>query len=331
MGNSTEYVDDKMEFVLEDLNVSSIGLLPGHVFIRNITDVEIAAPSEGESSAAIGALTQVHVRGLQFNLSQVSFYYRDMTATVGPTEFTGLAQVTLPPEGIAVDIKVRLIPNTSEGLAERAEQKRFLRVDQVKVNLSDDVDVRVTQSNHPVVLKVFRPLLTARLRGALQTTLSATIRSAIENVDALIWDTTVRAEVFEDAGLTRSSALAAAWWSEVGRLQRTRGGLLHATGSGIVRDSSNAKFALGAEPQVLGPEKHGPKATLAKPLRERIGEAGASASMGRGGELAKDVVEEAKKGARIGIRTLRTFEEVIAEKQEKEENSPGWSSSAFDV
>ncbi|KAI9449050.1 hypothetical protein BJY52DRAFT_1127035 [Lactarius psammicola] len=333
----TEYVDNKMEFVLEDLDISSIGLLPGHVFIRNITDVEIAAPSNGTSSMAVGALTHVHVKGVQLQLSQLSFYYRDLTSTVGPAQFTGLAEITLPPEGVDLDIKVRLIPNTPAGLAERAEQKRFTRVDHVGISFSDDADVRVTESNHPVLLTMFRPLLTARLRSALQSALSAHIRSALEGIDAVAWDTTVRAEVFEDSGLSRGQALAAAWWSELGRLRRLHGGLAagwRATGSGVVRDAGGkAEIAIGAEPQVLGAEKHGPKGTFAQPMGERAREAGVSTDISREGVegAAKDVVGKAKEGAKEGLRKVRTFEEMIAEKQQKEESNAGWGSKAFDL
>src|SRR5712672_494504 len=218
--DSTEYVNEKVEFVLEGLDISSIGLLPGHVFIRNITDIEITAPTDGESSTAVGTLTHVHVKGLQLKLSQLSFYYHDLTATVGPAEFTGLAEITLPAEGIDVEIKVRTIPNTTAGLAERSERNRFLRIDKVVVNVTDNVDVHVTESNHPVLLAVFRPILTARLRNALQSALSANIRDALDGVDALAWDTLTRAEVFQDAGLARGPALVAAWWSELGRLRR---------------------------------------------------------------------------------------------------------------
>ena len=44
MRYSTEYIDEKIEFMFEDLDISSIGLLAGHVFIQNITDLEIDAP-----------------------------------------------------------------------------------------------------------------------------------------------------------------------------------------------------------------------------------------------------------------------------------------------
>ena len=332
---STEYVDDKVEFVLDDLDISSMSLLPGHVFIRNITDVEIAAPSNGSSSMAVGALTHVHIKGVQLQLSQLSFYYRDLTSKVGPAVFTGLAEITLPPEGMDLDIKVRLIPSTPAGLAERAEQKRFTRVDHVDINFSDEANVRVTESNHAVLLTVFRPLITARLRSALQTALSTHIRSAIECLDAVVWDTTVRAEVFEDAGLARGQALAAAWWSELGRLRRMHGGLSagwRTTGTGVVRDAGG-KIAFGAEPQVLGAEKHGPKGTLAQPISERAREAGVSTDISREGVegAAKDVVGKAKEGVKEGVRKARTFEEMIAEKQEKEESRVGWRSDAFDL
>lgn len=280
---------------------------------------------------------QVHMKGLQLKLSQLSFYYRDLTAAVGPATFTGLAEITLPPEGVDVDIKIRTIPSTAEGLSERAEQQRFLRVDLVAVNVSDDVDVRVTKSNHPVLLSMFRPLLTSRLRGALQTTLSANIRRVLEGLDALAWDTLTRAEIFEDAGLTRGQALATALWSQLGHLQRTQGGLSLGwgpSGTGLVREGDKERVAIGVEPQVLGPEKHGPKGTFAQPLKERAGEVGAQdvdVSMESVEGAAKDIVGQASEGVKAGMRKVRTFEEMVAEKQKQEERTSGWESCAFDV
>lgn len=284
----------------------------------------------------MGALTHTHIKGLQLKLSELSFYYHDLTATVGPKEFTGLAEISLPPEGIDVDIKVRTIPNTASGLAESAERKRFLRIDHVVAHVSEDVDVRVTKSNHPVLLTVFRPLLTARLRGALQTTLSDNIRRALDGIDALVWDTTARAEVFQDTGLGRGPALASAWWSELGRLQRTHGGLSfhwRTTGSGIIRGGGDTQVALGVEPQVLGPEKHGPKGTPAQSLKERARDARIDVDVDPRSiaDVSTDVVGQAKEGLKAGLKKVRTFEEKIADKQEEEEGTPGWESSAFDV
>jgi hypothetical protein len=282
----------------------------------------------------------IHVKGLRLKLNQLSFYYRDLTATVGPAEFTGLAEITIPPEGVDIEIKIRTIPNTATGLAERAERQKFLRIDQVAVNISDDVNVRVTESNHPVLLTMFRPILTTRLRGALQTTLNANIRSVLESADSLVWDTIARAEIFEDAGLTRGPALATALWSELGHLRRTQGGISLGwctTGTGIVREGDKARVALGAEPQVLGPEKHGPKDTLAQPLKARAQKVGAQfdadVSMESVEGAAKSMAEQGRGGIKAGVRKVRTFEELVAEKQKEEErtSSRGWESNAFDM
>ncbi|KAI0260070.1 hypothetical protein BC834DRAFT_942513 [Gloeopeniophorella convolvens] len=334
----TEYADNETEFVLENLDISSLALLPGHVYIRNITDIDISAPSGEESTTAVGALTHVHLKGVQLQLSQLSFYYRDKTASVGPAEFTGLAEITLPEAGLDVDVKVRSIPSTSAGLAERSAKRRFLHIERVDVNVSDDVTVRVAESNHPVLIAVFRPLLVTRLRSALQTVLSEHIRTMLDGADELAWDTSSRAEVFEDAGLARGPALAAAWWSELGRLRRMQGGLFagwRATGSGLVRGVGGGQVALGAEPQVLGPEKHGPKGTLSQPLKDRAREAAPDVDININAdsaeEGARETVTQAKEGAKAGLQKVRTFKEMVAEKQHKEESRPGWSSSAFDV
>ena len=60
--DSTEYVDENIEFVLEDLDIYSINLLPGQVFVRNITDFEDCHAHREEiddESTTVGALKHV--------------------------------------------------------------------------------------------------------------------------------------------------------------------------------------------------------------------------------------------------------------------------------
>ena len=83
---------------------------------------------------------------------------------------------------------------------------------------------------------------------------------------------------------------------------------------------------VGAEPQVLGADKHGPKATLAQPIGERARE------VREGVEgAAKDVVGKAKEGVKAGVRKVRTFIKMLTEKQRMEESRKGWRSDAFDL
>ena len=48
----------------------------------------------------------------------------------------------------------------------------------------------------------------------------------VDLADSLAFDASKRADIFEDAGFARGPAIAAAIWSEIGRLRRLEGELL---------------------------------------------------------------------------------------------------------
>ncbi|KAI0349926.1 hypothetical protein OH77DRAFT_1157819 [Trametes cingulata] len=322
----TEYKDNQVEFVLEDLDISTFSLLPGHAYIRNITDIDIKAPSAGQADTAVGALTRVYLQALQIQLKEVSFYFHDKTASVGPSEFTGILEFTLPPQGVDVDIVVRTIPNSPEGLKERERRSGFIDIQRVDVKVSEDIELTVKQSNHQILVSVFRPIMLSRLRDALQTVLEQQLRGALEWADAFAWDVGRRAEVFSDAGLPRGASLVAGFWSELGHLQKGEGGLLSgwkATGTGIIKDDKDSQFAMGAEPQVLPGEKRGPKGNFSEPLGEREDVQGKI-------EQAKGVGEQVKESAKEKLQKVKSFKDTVAQKVEEEKSRPGWQSPAFD-
>ncbi|KAM5546176.1 hypothetical protein V8D89_000302 [Ganoderma adspersum] len=323
----TEYTDNEVEFVLEDLDISQFSLLPGHAYIRNITDIDIKAPSAGKTDIAVGTLTRLYLQGLQLQLKEVSFYYNDKTTTMGPSEFSGLLEFTLPPQGVDVDIIVRSIPNNPDGLRERERRGSFVDIQRVDAKVSEDATLTIKESNHSILVSLFRPIMRTRLREAIEAALRHQIRGTLEHFDTLAWDVGRRAEVFEDTGLPRGASLIAGLWSELGHLRRTRepaASLLSgwkATGTGLVKEDkdSDVQFAMGVEPQVLPGEKHGPKGTFAESLGERE-------DVGRAG----DVVEQAKTTAREKIRRVRSWKDTLQRKTEEERQQPGWKSAAFD-
>ena len=340
LDNRTEYEDDEVEFVLEDLDISSFSLLPGHAYIRNITDINIKAPVSGETSTAVGSLTRVYIQALQLSLREVSFYYKDKTSTVGPSEFTGLMEFTLPPQGIDVDVVVRMIPNSPEGLKERQRRGGFQEIQRVNVKVSDGVDLQVKQSNHSILATLFRPIMLSRFRDTLQTVLEDNIRAALEWSDNFAWDVGNRAEVFADAGLSRGPSMIAGFWSEMGHLKKGRVGLFKgwkATGTGFIKDEGNikpgSKFALGAEPQVLWGEKHGPKGTFSEPIAaQELGPGATAEEFAEGAQEAiKGVAASAKEEVKAAIRRVKTFSKAVSDKAEEERNRRGWKSAAFDI
>ncbi|EGN98629.1 hypothetical protein SERLA73DRAFT_107695 [Serpula lacrymans var. lacrymans S7.3] len=329
----TEYVDSDVEFVLENLDISSLNVLPGHVYIRNITDIDISAPESGAASTtAIGTLTHIRLQAMQLALKEVSFWYKDKTATIGPSDFTGLMEFTLPSQGIDVDLKFRLIPNTPQGLEERQHAGRYFKIERVDVTVSEDVTVEVKQSNHAILASVFKPVFVLRFREALEKTLQEQIRGVFQTADALAWDVGRRSEVFSDTGLGPGASLAAAIWSEIGRFRKMEGGVLEgwkATGTGVVKDNigSDAKIAMGAEPQILSGEKHGPLGISSKPLSERLPGIDTKGIK----ESGKGLAEQAKGARKEGLRKVQSFKQTVDAKTSQEKSRPGWQSSAFSL
>ena len=341
----TEYKDADIELVLENIDISSFDLNPAHVYIRNITDIDIRAPAvgEGASQTSVGSLTRVFAQGVQLSLREVSFWFKQKTSSVGPSEISGVLALTLPPQGVDIDVVVRAIPNSAEGLQERARRGAFTEVQRVDVKLSEDMALAIGESNHQVLASVLRPVITARVRAALQGALAENVRGAIEWADAVAWDVGGRAEVFGDAGLPRGPALVAGCWSELGKLAKGRSGLLkgwRATGTGLVKGAGNARadatFAMGAEPQVLGGEKRGPRGNFSESLKDKAKDAmpedmdveGATVEVG---QRAREVAGEAKERVKEGVQKVRSFKDSVEVKAQEEKGRPGWESAAFDA
>ncbi|KXN85171.1 hypothetical protein AN958_11593 [Leucoagaricus sp. SymC.cos] len=348
-----EYKDQDIEFVLENLDISSFHILPSHVYIRNITDVDIktsAEPSE-PSRTAVGALTHVRVQAVQMTLDDISFWYKDKTrGSMGPGEFTGLLHFDIPEKGLDLDLKLRLIPSIVKGPHSRENLKHFNIIEKVEVSLADDIGLEVRDSNHSILVTLFKPVMAMRLREALERTLTEQVRAAVEWTDGIAFDIAKRKEVFQDTGLGGGGSLMAAIWSEAGRIRREgreRGDLgIHATGTGLVveqqlysrdgREVGMTEFAMGAEPQILSGEKRGPLGTASTPLKSRMDEMGAEVGLpSLGAEVAevpspREARQRAKEILKEGQRQYSGFKQSIEEKTRLEKQRSGWQSAAFD-
>ncbi|RDX47474.1 hypothetical protein OH76DRAFT_1484624 [Lentinus brumalis] len=147
----------KVEIVLEDLDISTSALLPSHAYLRNITDIDIKAPSAGQVDTAVGTLTAC-LR-------------------------SSAALFTLPTPGVDVDIVIRSIPNSKDCLHERERREGFIDIQRVDVKVSEDIDLTIKQSNHQILVSVFRPVIVWRFRDVLQIMLAQHIRGALKASD----------------------------------------------------------------------------------------------------------------------------------------------------
>ncbi|KAK0187121.1 hypothetical protein F5146DRAFT_1105014 [Armillaria mellea] len=336
-----EYVGNDMELMLENLDISSFNVQPSHIYIRNITDVDINTVStNAPTRTAIGTLTHIRVQAIQLALDKVSFFYRDKRASVGPSDFSGIVTFTLPPRGIDLDLKLRLIPVNQEAepkrgtnIKERELNRAFHVVEQARVEITEDIDLSITESNHPMLLSMFKPIFSLRFREALERSLSEQIKGVFEWVDGIAWDVSQRAEVFADGGMGAGNALSAAVWSELGRLRRMSGGWQAiGTGTGMVVEGEKGEaFAVGAEPQILCGEKKGSVGTASASLKDRLGGGVETEDAQAVKEVGRQVKEEAKGVAVEGKRQLQSFMQRVEEMTEQEKKTSGWRSAAFNI
>ncbi len=194
-----------------------------------------------------------------------------------------------------------------------------------------------------MLIQNVQPIFNMRFREALGRSLGEQLRAGLDWLDHVAWDVGQRAEVFSDAGVGRGASLAAAVWSEIGRLTRERSSGWRATGTGVVLEEGKqggAKFAMGAEPQVLSGAKRGPVGTASESLDHRVGQA-VQAVQGQTG-TPEDLSKATKQGLQDvqkhvqglvgeGKKQVRTFQRTVDEKSARERENPGWTSSAFDV
>ncbi|KAH7092797.1 hypothetical protein BKA62DRAFT_722425 [Auriculariales sp. MPI-PUGE-AT-0066] len=323
----TEYVDAETEFVLENMNLESLQILPGHVKITNQTSVDIEAPgpAAGESTKDISTKTRIHFTGVHVQLKQISFYYRDKSAN-GRT-LTGLLDVTIPQKGIDIDVQIGLLP-TASGDKQRRKRQGFHRIEHVNVTL-DDVTTALSKTNHPIAMTFFKPIFRTRLVSALQTSLEQYVRFSLEALDGFAWNVHQRALVFSDTGAPTVGAYIGGLTSALGRMSR-EGRMfegLQATSVGLVKDdpATDTAFAAGAAPQIIDGNKHGPVARGVGVGNQQGTGQNQAAKLQQQGQQAKEKV----KGEGVPD-PVESFVDAVARKRDAEKKSEGWRSSAFD-
>lgn len=250
-----EFKDSDIEFVVEDLSIESLRLLPGHAHISTTVNMDMdKAIGTAEAETDTSTRTHLKLTGVQMALREVSFWYHDPSLKL-VSEVRGLMDVSVPPRGVDVQATLKLIP-TASGKTRREQRRGFHEISDIQVTLASDTKVSLKQTNHQVLMSAFSPIVKKRLIKNIENILAEKIRLVLEAMDGIAWDVDQRANVFSDTGLTATvPKYLAAMVSEWGKL-RKEPGLLSGwtmTGVGVVKDDprTDTVFAVGAAPQVI--------------------------------------------------------------------------------
>ncbi|PVG01903.1 hypothetical protein CPB86DRAFT_780775 [Serendipita vermifera] len=321
----TEFRDDVIEFVAENISIESLRLLPGHARLSTTINVDVDKPS-GPANAETDVSHRTHLKltGVQMGLKDVSFWYRDPSLKLTP-EVSGLMSLGLPPRGVDIDVVFGLLPTLS-GRRRRERKQGFHHISEVRVDLSSDTAIDLKKTNHPILITAFKPVVKELLIDRVEKLIAQQIRMVLEMMDGIAWDIHQRAEVFADTGLTGTGPkYVAAALSEWGKLKK-QPGLLSGwtmTSLGLVKDDprSDTILAVGAGPQIISGDKHGPGSLAPK----------TSAAQQSAKSAAQDAKGAAQQGTVTAATKVKSLKQSVDAKVEEEKQSGGWRSAAFDI
>ncbi|KAK9324908.1 hypothetical protein V1517DRAFT_336424 [Lipomyces orientalis] len=165
-----EYTDPEIDVVVENLVIESGDFAPNLIDIQNHSFMRWGrkAFSKGRHASFV-----VKVSGIQCNLKDVSYYVRKKKGFPSLRD-TGIADFFLGYEGLG--FKMKLSAPASK------DRNRFFNVDDVEVKIKR-LDVKLKKSNHKLLFNIFRPLLIAVVKPALNVVLQKQIREIFNQLD----------------------------------------------------------------------------------------------------------------------------------------------------
>lgn len=342
----TEYKDEKIEFVVEDLSIESLRLLPGHAHLSTTLNVDIEKKSGADDAVTdTSTRTTLDIKGVSMDLKEVSFWYHDPSLKLA-SKLTGLMDISIPPRGVDVHITFGLLP-TQSGSAKRQRRGRFHEIKDVRVRLNSATGINLKQTNHQIVATTFKSMIRGRIMEQIESLLAQQIRLVLETMDSIAFDIYRRSGVFADAGISVTGPkYAAAIMSELGELKKRPGPFSGwtLTSVGVVKDDprSDVAFAVGAAPQIISGDKHGPRtgtSSINNAINETTGQTTQSAQDVSGAQsyqggvtTAKEVAQDVKSNAaQTATAKAKSFKDTVSAKAAEEEKRDGWRSSAFDL
>ncbi|KAH8922908.1 hypothetical protein BT69DRAFT_1262998 [Atractiella rhizophila] len=311
----TEYVSPEGEFVMENVNLSSVQILPGKIKVSQTIDTDI---SKKDTSSDANQHTTTHghvvIRGGQFKAQDVSYWMKTKEVPLLKSD-SGIADVSLPLEGFDATIAYKLSSKTGN------ERTTFWEVTKVDVILHD-FDLVIRENQHSVLSKLFKGTLRSGVKKMFERTLENYLQLAFDFADHVAWDVRKRYGVFKDTGLNDSAAFLGAVKSEIGYLsqQPSVWDGMRLTSVGIITDDpkSDKAFAVGAAPQLISGDKHGP-------LAHTTAESGVAMEVDSGtSRQAQNIGAEAK-------GRVNSFKDAVTARTELERNRDGWRTDAFDL
>ncbi|KAF7194482.1 hypothetical protein HII31_04287 [Pseudocercospora fuligena] len=115
--------------------------------------------------------------GIQMDLRDVAYYVKKKQGFPGVTD-KGVMDIFLGGTGLSFKVAMET--------ADKNDRQHFFKINTVSVDIKN-MDVKVKQSNHKLLFKLFKPVLFKVLRPVIQKTVEKQVRDAVTKADAFLY------------------------------------------------------------------------------------------------------------------------------------------------
>ncbi|ROT42030.1 hypothetical protein SODALDRAFT_303031 [Sodiomyces alkalinus F11] len=169
-----EYSDHQVDAVIENLVIESDNFTPNILEINSEHHFRWGRKRIANKNKQV---FDVKVSGIQMDLRDVSYHIKRKEGFPSITD-TGVADFLLAGEGLTFEMKC--------ATADKLDSQNFFKIEKVDVEIKH-MNVKLKQSNHKLLFKLFKPIMMKVLRPALQKVVEASIKDQANKLDRMLF------------------------------------------------------------------------------------------------------------------------------------------------
>jgi len=169
-----EYSDPQFDAIIENLILESDNFAPN---IFEIASDNYFRWGRKKIANKHKNTIEVKVAGVQMDLRDVSYHIKRKQGFPSITD-TGVVDLILPGEGFSFKVKM--------SSADKSDRQNFFKVEKVDVDFKG-INLKVTQSKHKLLFKLFKPIALKAMRPALHKAIEKAIKDQCNELDIFLY------------------------------------------------------------------------------------------------------------------------------------------------
>ena len=169
-----EYTDHMMDAIVENLVIEGDNLAPNTFEFASDNHWHWARKGRPNTNKN---KVMMSVSGVQMDMRDVAYYVKKKEGFPGVTD-RGVMDIFLGGTGLSFKVAMET--------ADKTDRAHFFKINTVDVDIKN-MDIKLKQSNHKLLFKIFKPLLFKVLKPVIQKVAEKQIRDNVSKLDALLY------------------------------------------------------------------------------------------------------------------------------------------------